>query len=76
MARTERKCDRRTREEKWQTCRCCRGQQRTCRMARAAAEKLEHNRPAEIERVASVRQMEQLASTPEPPLPKEKEPFV
>ena len=41
-------------EEIWQTCWCCRGQQRACRMAQASAEKLEHNWPAEKERVASV----------------------
>ena len=34
-------------EEKWQTCWCCRDQQRACRMARASAEKLEHTGPAE-----------------------------
>ena len=39
-------------------------------MAQASAEKLEHTRPAEKERVASVPQREQLARTPEPPLPK------
>ena len=42
-------------------------------MAQASAEKLEHTGPAEKERVASVPQSEQLASTPEPPFPKEKE---
>ena len=41
-------------------------------MAQASAEKLEHAGPAEKERVASVPQREQLASTPEPPLPKGK----
>ena len=60
------------RKEKWQTCWCCRGQQRACRMAQASAEKLEHTGPAEKERVASVPQREQLASTPESPLPKGK----
>ena len=39
----------------------------------ASAEKLEHTGPAEKERVASVPQREQVARTPEPPLPKEKE---
>ena len=43
-------------EEKWQTCWCCRDQQRTCRMEQASAEKLEHTGPAEKERVASVPQ--------------------
>ena len=42
-------------------------------MAQASAEKLEHTVPAEKERVASVPQTEQLARTPEPPLPKGKE---
>ena len=60
------------REEKWQACWCCRDQQRACRMAQALAEKLEHTGPAEKERVASVLQREQLASTPEPPLSKGK----
>ena len=35
-------------------------------------EKLEHTGPAKKERVASVLQREQLAGTPEPPLPKGK----
>ena len=70
--RTERESDRRRREEKWQTCWCCRDQQRACRMAQASAEKLEHTGPAEKERVASAPQREQLESTPEPPLPKGK----
>ena len=39
--RTERKSDKKRREEKWQTCWCCRDQQRACRMAQALAEKLE-----------------------------------
>ena len=38
--RTERESDNRRREEKWQTCWCCRDQQRACRMAQASAEKL------------------------------------
>ena len=71
--RTERESDSRRREEKWQTCWCCRDQQRACRMAQASAEKLEHTGAAENERVASVPQRKQLASTPEPPLPKGKE---
>ena len=41
-------------------------------MAQVLAEKLEHTGPAEKERVPSVLQREQLASTPEPPLPKVK----
>ena len=41
-------------------------------MAQASAEKLEHTGPAERERVASMPQREQLARTPEPPLPKGK----
>ena len=32
MARTKRESDNRRREEKWQTCWCCRDQQRACRM--------------------------------------------
>ena len=50
--RTERESDRMRREEKWQPCWCCRGQQRACGMAQASAEKLEHTGPAEKERVA------------------------
>ena len=42
MARTERESDNSRREEKWQTCWCCRDQQRAYRMAQASAEKLEH----------------------------------
>ena len=45
---------------------------KTSRMAQALAEKLEHNWPAEKERVTSASQREQLASTPEPPLPRGK----
>ena len=45
-------------------------------MAQASAEKLEHTGLTEKERVASVPQREQLASTPGPPLPKRKEPSV
>ena len=67
--RTEREPDRRRREEKWQTCWCCRDQQKACRIAQALAEKIEHTGPAEKERVASVPDKEQLASTPRPPLP-------
>ena len=69
--RIERESDMR-REEKWQTCWCCRDQQKAYRMAQASAEKLEHTGPAEMERVASVPQREQLARTSQPPLPKEK----
>ena len=49
MARTERKSDRRRREEKWQTYWCCRDQQRACRMAQTSAEKLEQTGPSEKE---------------------------
>ena len=73
MARTERESDSRRREEKWQTCWCCRDQQRACKMAKVSAEILKVTGPAEKERVASAPQREQLARTPEPPLPKEKE---
>ena len=43
---------------------------RASRMAQASAEKLEHTGFAEKERIVSVPQSEQLASTPEPPLTK------
>ena len=59
-------------EEKWQTCWCCRDQQRACRMAQALAEILEHTGPAEKKRVASMSQREQLVSRPDPFLPKGK----
>ena len=72
MVRTERESDSRRREENWHTSWCCPDQQRACRMAQASAEKLEHTGPAEKERVTSVPQKEQLASTPEPLLPKGK----
>ena len=45
---------------------------RACRVAQVSAEKLERTGPAEKERVVSVPKREQLASTPEPPLPKGK----
>ena len=45
----------------------------SCRdQRRASAEKLEHTGSAEKERVASAPQSEQLANTPELPLPKGK----
>ena len=72
MARTERESDRRRREEKWQTCWCCQEQQRSCRMAQATAEILEHTGPVEKKRVASMPQRDQLASMVDPSLPKEK----
>ena len=59
-------------EEKWRASWCCGDQQRACRMAQTSAEKLEQTGPAEKERVASVPQRKQLASTPEPLLPKGK----
>ena len=74
--RIERESDRRRREEKPQTCWCCRDQQRSCRLAQASEEKLEHTGCAENERVVSVLQREQLASTSELPLPKGKEPSI
>ena len=67
--RTERES---LKEEKWQTCWCCRDERKDCKMAQASAEKLEQTRPAENEKEASVLQREQLASTPELPWPKEK----
>ena len=72
VVRTEQESDSRRTEEKWQTCWCCRDQQRACRMAQASAEKLEHTGPTKKERVASVPQRELLARTPEPPLTKGK----
>ena len=72
MVRTEREPNSRRRQQKWQTYWCCRDQQRACRMAQASAEKLEHTGPAEKERASAVPQREQLASMPEPPLPKVK----
>ena len=72
MAETERESDRRRTEEAWQACWCCRDQQRACRMAQASEEKLEQTGSAEKERMVSVPQREQLASTPESPLPKGK----
>ena len=72
VVRIERESDRRRGEEKWQAFWCRQDQLRACRMAQASAEKLEHNGPAEKERVASVPQREQLARTPESPLPRER----
>ena len=57
------------REEKWQMCRCCPDQRRAYRMVQTSAEKLEHTGAAENERMTSVPQSEQLASTS---LPKKK----
>ena len=59
-------------KEKWQTCWCCRDQQKACRMAQASAEKLEQTGPAKKKRMVSVPQRKQLASTPQPFLPKGK----
>ena len=70
VARTERESDNRRREEKWQTCWCCRDQQRACRMVQASAKKLEQTSPAVKERVASVLQRKQLARTPKRLLPR------
>ena len=68
VARTEGESDRKRREVAglW----CCGDQQRACRMAQVSTEKLECTGPADKEREASVPQIEQLASTPEPFLPK------
>ena len=63
MARTKRESKRRRREVKWQTCWCCRDQQRACRIAQASAEQLNYTGPTEKERVASMPQKQQLAST-------------
>ena len=73
MMRTERESGRRRREVKWQTCWCCRDQQRACKMAQDSAEKLEDTGPTEKERLASIPHREQLARTPEPTCQKEKE---
>ena len=51
---------------------CCRDQQRVCKMAQALAEILEHAGHAEKKRMASMPQKEQLASMPDPSLPKGK----
>ena len=72
MARTERESDRRRGDEKGQTCWCCQDQQRACTMVQDSAENLQHTGPTEKERVTSVRQRKQLASTPEQPLSKGK----
>ena len=72
MTRKKRESDSRRREEKWQACWCCQGQQRACRMAQISKEKLEYTGPAKKVRVASVPQKEQLACTPQRPLPKVK----
>ena len=61
MARTERESDSRRREEKWQTCWCCRDQQIACKMTQVSAEKLENTGPAEKKRVASVKQRKHYA---------------
>ena len=52
---------------------CWLDQQRACKMVQASEEKLEHTGPAKKKKVASLPLREQLASTPELPLPKEKE---
>ena len=65
--RTKRESDRR---KETADCWCCRDKQRACTMTQASAEKLEHAGPAEKERVTSVLQREQLASMPEPLLPR------
>ena len=59
--RTERESERRRREEKWQTCWCCRDQRRTSRVSQPSAEKLKHTGPAKKGRVVLVPQSEQLA---------------
>ena len=71
--RTKGEPDSRRREEKRHAQQCCRDQQRARRMPQASAEKLEHTRLAEKERVASVPQREQLARMPELPLPRGKQ---
>ena len=73
VARTEQESNRRRREEKWQSCWCCRDQQRACKMAQASAEELDHTGPAERKRVSSVPRESRLASVPEPFLQKGKQ---
>ena len=73
MVRTERESESRRGEEKWQTCWCCRDQQRACRMEQASAEKLKHTGHAEKVRVASVPQEEQLEERRSRPCQKQKE---
>ena len=63
----------RKKKDKWLTCWWCRNQWRACRMKQASAEKPEQTGPAKKERLALLPQNEQLARTPEPPLPKGKE---
>ena len=70
--RKEWRAQSKSQREKWQTCWCRRDQRSASRMVQASAVKLKHTGPTEKERVAPVPQSEQLASTPEPPLPKEK----
>ena len=72
MERTEQESDRK-RKEKGHTCWCCPDQQTVCRVAQASAKKLEHTGPVEKKRMASALPTEQLPSTPERSLPKEKE---
>ena len=50
-----------------------RGPAESLQNGEASAEKFEHTGPAKKEKVASLPQRDQLASTPEPPLPKGKE---
>ena len=71
MARTERKSDNRRKKRNGRLVGAAETS-RACRMAQASAKKLEHTGPAEKERVVSVPQREQMARTPEPPLPKGK----
>ena len=47
------------REEKWHISCCCQKQRRSCRMAQASVEKLEHTKLVKKENVASVPQSEQ-----------------
>ena len=70
MARTERESDSRRREVA--DLLVLPRPAKTCRMVQASAEKREHHGPTEKKRVASMPQRKQLASTPEPSLPKGK----
>ena len=58
--RTERESEgRRTNEEWWQTCSCCRDQRRACRLAQASVENFERTGHAVKVRVASAPQSKQ-----------------
>ena len=73
MARTERESDRRREEKRsGRLVGAAETSKERAKWRRLQRKKLEHTGPAEKERVASVPQREQLASTPEPPMPKKR----